>query len=91
MPSFRIEEKGTLGKVLDAIGPEIKVAGRKAVGILVDADDGLTDRWRDLSHRCRAENIDLPPQPITTGTILEAVDGRPPYRYLVDARQRVSR
>ena len=77
IPSFRIEEKGTLGKVLDAIGPEIKVAGRKAVGILVDADDSLTDRWRDLLHRCRAENIDLPAQPITTGTILKAVDGRP--------------
>ena len=77
MPSIRIEGKGTLGKVLDAIGPEMKVSGRKAVGILVDANDSLAERWRDLSDRCRAENIDLPPQPTTTGTILEAVDGRP--------------
>lgn len=77
MPSFRIEDKGTLGQVLDAIGPELKVSGRKALGVLVDANDSLADRWRDLSSRCRAENIDLPPQPITTGTILETVEGRP--------------
>ena len=77
MPSFQIEDKGTLGQVLDAIGPELKVSGRKALGVLVDANDSLADRWRDLSSRCRAENIDLPPRPITTGTILETVDGRP--------------
>ena len=77
MPSFQIEDKGTLGQVLDAIGPELKVSGRKALGVLVDANDSLADRWRDLSSRCRAESIDLPPRPITTGTILETVDGRP--------------
>lgn len=77
MPSFRIEDKGTLGQVLDAIGPELKVSGRKALGVLVDADDSLADRWGDLSNRCRAANIDLPHQPIATGTIPEPGNGRP--------------
>ena len=77
MPSFQIENKGTLGQVLDAIGPELKVSGRRALGVLVDANDSLTDRWLDLSNRCRVENIDLPHQPITTGTILEPGNGRP--------------
>ncbi|MYN63544.1 MAG: hypothetical protein F4X11_00695 [Acidobacteria bacterium] len=77
MPSFRIEDKGTLGQVLDAIGPELKVSGRKALGVLVDADDSLADRWGDLSNRCRAANIDLPHQPPATGTILEQGNGRP--------------
>lgn len=77
MPSFRIQDKGTLGQVLDAIGPELKVSGRKALGVLVDADDSLADRWGDLSNRCRAANIDLPQQPTATGTILEPGNGRP--------------
>lgn len=77
MPSFQIQDKGTLGQVLDAIGPEFKVSGRKALGVLVDADDSLADRWGDLSNRCRAANIDLPHQPTTTGTILEPGNGRP--------------
>ncbi len=77
MPSFRIEDKGTLGQVLDAIGPELKVSGRRALGILVDANDSLADRWGDLSNRCRAANIDLPRRPIASGTILEPGNGRP--------------
>lgn len=77
MPSFRIQDKGTLGQVLDAIGPELKVSGRKALGVLVDADDSLAHRWGDLSNRCRAANIDLPQQPTATGTILEPGNGRP--------------
>ncbi|MCY4637977.1 MAG: hypothetical protein OXG04_26375 [Acidobacteria bacterium] len=64
MPSFRIQDKGTLGQVLDAIGPELKVSGRRALGILVDANDSLADRWGDLSNRCRAASIDLPRRPI---------------------------
>ena len=72
-----IQDKGTLGQVLDAIGPELKVSGRKALGVLVDADDSLADRWGDLSNRCRAANIDLPQQPTATGTILEPGNGRP--------------
>ena len=55
---FEIVDKGNVDKVLKAIGPEIKVPGRVAVGILVDANNNLNNRWRAVSDRLK--NVDIP-------------------------------
>ena len=38
-PEFCIDEKGGIEKLLDSIVGEVQVDGRKAVGIVVDADE----------------------------------------------------
>ena len=38
---FRIVEKGGLDELMLSIGSELKVPGRRAVGIMVDANDDI--------------------------------------------------
>ncbi len=73
-PEFRIIAKNGIDNVLSGIGPEIKAEGREAVGILVDANDDLGDRWAKLSERLRSTGIEPPASPSPRGTI---IDGSP--------------
>ena len=71
--SFGIENKGGINNVLKSISVEIKAPGRQVVGILVDANSTLMDRWksvRDRIMRARA-NIQVPTRPNPDGTIIE--------------------
>ena len=45
MPDFKISARNGFPNLKDAISPEIKVSGRTALGILVDANDDLNARW----------------------------------------------
>ena len=76
MPDFDISNKGGFPKLKAAIGPEIKVAGRAALGILVDANDDLAARWEAVGHQLRQVAVSLPIETETdpTGTV---VDGKP--------------
>ena len=60
--------------MLDAISLEIKTPSRKAIGILVDANNDIDARWNDVTNRFRKANIQAPPSPQSTGTI---IDGQP--------------
>lgn len=60
--------------MLDAISLEIKTPSRKAIGILVDANNDIDARWNDVTNRLRKANIQAPPSPQSTGTI---IDGQP--------------
>ena len=51
MPSFDILDKGGIDELLKSIGPQIKVSGRKAVGILADANDNPQGRWEAVKRR----------------------------------------
>ena len=65
-PSFCIDEKGGVDKLLPSIYGEINVDSRRAVGIFVDADDGPLERWESLVERLREagiENVPERPQP----------------------------
>jgi len=55
---FEISAKGGIDNVLKAVGLEIKVSGRVALGILVDANNNLNNRWRAVSDRLK--NVDIP-------------------------------
>ena len=74
MPSFDIKHKGGIDELLKSIGPEIKVSGRKAVGILVDANDNPGNRWKAIRRRLQKQGFQPPASPHPTGTILS---GRP--------------
>ena len=72
IPSFHIEDKEGITNLLDSIKQEVRVPGRKAVGILVDANDDLDARWSAVANRLRAENIEVPSSPERTGTIIDS-------------------
>lgn len=72
--AFSISDKGGINQLLDAISLEIKTPSRKAIGILVDANNDIDARWNDVTNRLRKANIQAPPSPQSTGTI---IDGQP--------------
>ena len=80
MPNFDILPQGGKERLLKAIGPELNAEGRKAVGILMDADDDLDAQWQAIVNRLlqRARTYehfslsDLPAHPVATGAIIES-------------------
>jgi len=72
MPEFCIQDKGGIEELLADIGLEILAPNRKAVGILVDANDDLNARWDAVATRLREENIEMPSSPDPTGTIIDS-------------------
>lgn len=58
---FEIRDTGGIDNLLDAIEAETKVAKRQSVGLLVDANSSLDDRWHSLADRLRNAGIE-PPQ-----------------------------
>ena len=74
-PAFSVKVTGNDAKLLDAIGPALIVPGRRAVGVLTDADDDLQSRWNELSLRFVEEGINTPEVPDSGGTIMETEDG----------------
>lgn len=77
MPEFCILDKGGIEKLLEAIGSEVRVHGRKAVGILVDANDDLNARWGAVADRLREEDIAVPNTPEPTGTLINGSNRTP--------------
>ena len=69
-PCFCIQDKGNVDKVLDSIGPEIRAENRRALGILVDANDDLTGRWQAVTGRIHRVGIQPPKSPNSAGTII---------------------
>ena len=71
MPEFCILDKEGRDKLLEDMGAEIRTPGRRAVGILVDANDDPEARWSAVSNRLREEQVEVPESPGSDGTILE--------------------
>ena len=70
IPSFHIENKLNVDNLLDSIKQEVRVPGRNAVGILVDANDDLNARWSAVANRLREGNIEVPRIPESNGTLI---------------------
>lgn len=73
MPDFDIKEKDGVAKVLSAISTEVKVSGREAVGIIIDANDDLAGRWQAVAYRVREVGVVLPASPCPNGTIVREI------------------
>lgn len=71
MPEFAISDKKGFPNLKDAIGPELKVPGRTALGILVDANDDLDARWQAIGHRLRKVAVNPPTQTTSAGTVVQ--------------------
>ena len=75
--SLSVSEKDGVQNLLNSIRNEVRVPGRRVVGIIVDADDDPIARWRAVSDRLREVNIQTPNSPDPDGTIIEARGGYP--------------
>ena len=69
---FDIDDKGRLSNLLAAINLEITISPRDNVGILVDADDDLSNRWEEIGEKLRDARVTVPQHPDPHGTIIEA-------------------
>lgn len=67
---FDCLEKGSYGQLLRAIPVEMKVPGREAVGILMDADDDISARWEAIHYRVNDTSNTFPNALLPSGTIL---------------------
>ncbi|MCY4377051.1 MAG: hypothetical protein OXC31_25115 [Spirochaetaceae bacterium] len=74
MPDFCIVEKGGVEQVIASIEAESMVPGRRALGIMVDANNQPSQRWQAVSDRLRKASICAPKSPDKSGTI---IDNRP--------------
>lgn len=70
--NFCIINKGGFPWLRSAITTEMKVSGRRAVGILADADDNVSGRWREIVEELEKEGIRAEKRPGQTGTVIES-------------------
>ena len=71
IPTFEVRDTGGVDKLLSMIEAEIDVPGRRALGILVDANDTPTDRWNAVTERLRRARPDMKLRnPVREGTII---------------------
>ena len=74
---FHIRESEGIDNLLADIDPQVRVEGRRALGILVDANDDLNTRWQAVSDRLAPLGISLPPDPDPAGAIIPAQNDMP--------------
>lgn len=68
---FRITAKGDVDSLIASIPGEAREAGRRALGIAVDADDRPRRRWDAVLRRLRDAGMnDLPTHPDPEGTVI---------------------
>lgn len=70
MPEFCIDDKGAIDPLLESITNEVRVPDRRAVGIVVDADQTPPDRWDAVADRLREVGIAAPEEPVPGGTCI---------------------
>lgn len=71
---FNIDDKGGKDPLLAAIRNEVRVSGREALGILLDADNDVQSRWNAVIHALSRVDVTGPGAPDPSGTI---IDDRP--------------
>ena len=71
MPEFYIFDTGGIQDLLQDIGLELRVPGRQALGIVVDANDDLNARWNAVVARLKEENIEISGSTSPGGSIVE--------------------
>lgn len=77
---FRIDNKGGVENALDldAIEPLFNEPECRALGIMVDADDDLDARWKQVSDRLVKLGLSVPDAPEQNGTIIPAQNNDDP-------------
>lgn len=57
---FDIQDKGGKDPLISAIRNEVRVSGRRAVGILLDADNDVQSRWGAVVHALSRAQVTAP-------------------------------
>jgi hypothetical protein len=66
------DQNGGIEPLLSSIPVRLKIPRLQALGIVLDADQNLSDRWQAVKHRLtEAGYSSLPESPTTGGTIIE--------------------
>ena len=66
---FDIIHKQGYEQLKRSITAEVKTSNLVAIGIVVDANDSPNDRWKEIAHKLKKEQIDLPKQIAINGLI----------------------
>ncbi len=75
--SFSVESRNSKEKLLASLGVELKVSGREALGMVIDADESLQSSWRSVRDRLTSQGYRaVPEEPDVDGTIITE-SGRP--------------
>ena len=69
--AFSFSNKEDVDSLVRSIDFEARIPGRKALGILVDANDNLQSRWDAVANRIRQDGLQVPITPDPNGTIIE--------------------
>ena len=70
IPEYSIRNSNGFPRLKDAIGPEIKVSGRTALGVLADADEYPNRRWQAIVEQLRRVGVNPPNQIVSGGAIV---------------------
>ena len=78
-PDFGVIDKNGINNLLGSLEGEINAPGRTVVGIMADANDSPSNRWRAVRDRLARLRVDVPADPDPSGTIIEgnSSEGRP--------------
>ena len=69
-PPFCISSKKGIDRLLESVYVELVVRDRKALGIIIDANDKFDERWSVLSAKLKRLDIELPDKADPDGVIL---------------------
>lgn len=73
---FGLYECGSYEKVLKRLNAQIAQPdppGRsEIIGVVVDADENLTERWKSIRDKLKNHNYELPEKPNPSGSIIES-------------------
>ncbi|MCY4260814.1 MAG: hypothetical protein OXC91_11190 [Rhodobacteraceae bacterium] len=74
---IKVEVKGGFDQLRKSISSELKVSGREALGILVDANDDLCARWQSITDQLdrAGAGFHAPPKPSYGGAVLTGSRG----------------
>lgn len=71
--SFEIKENNGIDNLLDNIPVFIK-SGSSILGIVIDADENITNRWKAIKSKLNSIGYDMSSTPDRNGTILKQKD-----------------
>ncbi len=70
--NFVIEEKEGVNNLIKSLPVEMAVASRKALGVIVDANNDLVGRWQAVRSRLQSRGIALPSAPVAEGLVVDS-------------------
>ena len=70
---FSIVDKRGAPSLINSIGNEIRVANRKAIGIVLDANDNLSEKWNAVKRNISDAEITPPENIPNQGIIIENI------------------